>query len=115
KERYGFVGETGERCIVELPVDGKPTSFDLTDQIRKACYILVPPTVNAIKKLISTFDPEFQHKLRNRVLLAGGGSCIKGLDTAVEQAMKKELGGGKVVRIEEPIYGGANGALKIAH
>ena len=25
------------------------------------------------------------------------------------------LGGGKVVRIEEPMYGGANGALKIAH
>ena len=26
-----------------------------------------------------------------------------------------KLGGGRVVRIEEPIYGGANGALKIAH
>ena len=25
------------------------------------------------------------------------------------------LGGGKVIRIEEPMYGGANGALKIAH
>ena len=32
-----------------------------------------------------------------------------------EAAMKRDLGGGKVVRIEEPIYGGANGALKIAH
>ena len=28
--------------------------------------------------------------------------------------MRERLGGGKVVRIEEPIYGGANGALKIA-
>lgn len=115
KERYGFVGEASEKCVVELPVNGKPTPFDITEEVRKACMVLVPPIVDGIKKLISTFDPEFQHKLRNRVLLAGGGSCIRGLDTAVELAMKKELGGGKVIRIEEPIYGGANGALKIAH
>ena len=25
------------------------------------------------------------------------------------------LGGGRVVKVEEPVYGGANGALKIAH
>ncbi len=29
--------------------------------------------------------------------------------------MKEHLGGGKVIRVEEPIYGGSNGALKIAH
>ena len=29
--------------------------------------------------------------------------------------MQEMLGGGNVIRIEEPIYGGANGALKIAH
>jgi len=115
KERWGFVGESAERCIVDLPVDGKPTPFDLTDDIRSACGILIDPIVRGIHKLVSTFDPEFQTKLKNRVLLAGGGSMVKGLDTAVERAMKERLGGGKVVRIEEPIYGGANGALKIAH
>ena len=36
---------------------------------------------------------------------------VKGLDTAVERAMKERLGSGRVIRIEEPIYGGANGAL----
>jgi len=49
------------------------------------------------------------------VLLAGGGSQIRGLDTSIEQSMKELLGAGKVIRIEEPVYGGANGALKIAH
>ena len=101
--------------MVELPVDGKPTSFDLTDQLRAACSILIEPILQGIKKLVSTFDPEFQNKLKNRVLLAGGGSMVKGLDSAVEKAMKERLGGGKVIRIEEPIYGGSNGALKIAH
>ena len=40
---------------------------------------------------------------------------VKGLDSAIEREMQRTLGGGRVLRIEEPIYGGANGALKIAH
>jgi rod shape-determining protein MreB and related proteins len=115
KERHSFVGDTAERVIVDLPVGGKPTPFDLTDQIRKACSILIDPIVDGLHELISTFDPEFQTRLKGRVLLAGGGSLVKGLDTAVEKAMRERLGSGRVVRIEEPIYGGCNGALKIAH
>ncbi len=88
KERYGFVGDAAERCMVELPVDGRPTPFDLTEQIRGACAILIDPICKCIHKLVSTFDPEFQVRLKNRVLLAGGGSMIKGLDTAVEKAMR---------------------------
>jgi len=37
------------------------------------------------------------------------------LDSAVQAEMHRRLGTGKVVRIEEPMYGGSNGALKIAH
>ncbi len=115
KERWGFVGDASERAMVSLPVNGKPTEFDLTDSIQTACKILVDPIVGGIHELVSSFDPEFQNKLKNRVLLAGGGSLLKGLDSAIERALQERLGGGKVIRIEEPIYGGANGALKIAH
>jgi rod shape-determining protein MreB len=100
---------------VELPVDGKPTSFDITDDMRTACRSIVPEIVKGLSELIATFDPEFQHRLKNRVLLAGGGSLIKGLDAALEDEMRSRLGHGRVVRIDEPVYGGANGALKIAH
>ena len=115
KERHSFVGDPAERVLVELPVNGKPTQFDITDQVRQACSILIPPILQGIQTLVGSFDPEFQVRLKNRVLLAGGGSMVKGLDTAIEKAMRDQLGGGKVLRIEEPIYGGANGALKIAH
>jgi len=115
KERHGTIAEVLARIEVELPVNGKPTSFDLTEEIREACQTIVPPIVEGLGKLVATFDPEFQERLKNRVLLAGGGSQIKALDTAVEREMHERLGGGKVIRIEEPIYGGADGALKIAH
>ena len=71
--------------------------------------------MEGLGKLIGTFDPEFQERLKGRVLLAGGGSQIRGLDRAISEEMQRILGGGNVIRIEEPMYGGANGALKIAH
>ena len=100
---------------MDLPVQGKPQSFDLTDAIRNSCSKIVPPIVEGLGQLIATFDPEFQDRLKGRVLLAGGGSQIRGLDTAIEAEMVNSLGTGRVIRTEEPVYGGANGALKIAH
>ena len=115
KERFSSVAEKVEPAIANLPVNGKPTEFDVTKELRDACQGIVGPIVEGLKKLVATFDPEFQERLKNRVLLAGGGSQIKALDLAIEREMHKQLGGGKVMRTEEPVYGGANGALKIAH
>ncbi|MEO0649207.1 MAG: rod shape-determining protein [Planctomycetota bacterium] len=115
KERFASVEDQMPQAIVELPVNGKPQEFDLHEEIRGACLEVVPPIVDGLAQLISTFDPEFQDRLKNRVLLAGGGSQIKGLDVAVEREMRKALGAGKVLRTEESIYAGANGALKIAN
>jgi len=115
KERYSTVEPKAEGLMVELPVQGKPQSFDMTEAIRDSCNKIVPPIVEGLGQLIATFDPEFQERLKQRVLLAGGGSQIRGLDTAIEAEMVKTLGSGRVIRTEEPVYGGANGALKIAH
>jgi len=115
KERHASVSDNMIPATVELPVNGKPTTFDITKEMRTACNSIVKPMVEGLGNLIATFDPEFQQRLKNRVLLAGGGSMIKGLDVAIELEMQKRLGSGKVMRIEEPVYGGANGALKIAH
>lgn len=115
KERYGSVASEMEPCIAEFPINGKPTELDLTEELSSACRSIVPPIVKGLRELISTFDPEFQDRLKDRVLLAGGGSQIKGLDSAIEREMHEQLGSGTVLRIEEPLYGGATGALKIAH
>ena len=104
----------GKNAFCQPTLNGKPTALDLTDCIRDGCRQIVRPITDAIAQLIASFDPEFQHRLKNNVLLAGGGSLIGGLDLAIEIDMHERLGGGKVMRIDEPTYGGANGALKIA-
>jgi len=113
KEKFSCVTENIDHAEVEMPVSGKPQKFDITELIYKACYTIVAPTVAALQDLIATYDPEFQHKMRQNILLGGGGSQIKGLGIAIERGLE-EYGGGKVTTVEEPQYAGSNGALKIA-
>lgn len=113
KEKHSSVSKNMDRAVVTMPVAGKPHEFEITELIYEACYSIVPPTVQALQDLIATYDPEFQAKMRNHVLLGGGGSQIRGLGRAIEEALG-EYGGGNVRTVEEPQYAGSNGALKIA-
>ena len=113
KEKYGFVNAVGEQAVVNLPVDGKPTPHDVTEPLKAACLALVNPVVTAVRGLISRFDPEFQQRLRNNIILGGGGSQLKGLDRVIEQSLA-EYGGAKVTRVSDATYAGAVGALKLA-
>ena len=114
KEENAFVSAQGERLLIDLPVRGKPTSHDVTEELREACRSIVADIVQALRKLVATFDPEFQDGLKENVILAGGGSQIVGLQREIQIYMKKTLGYGKASKVEEPLYAGANGALALS-
>lgn len=114
KERFSFVHEVNDKALITWPnKDGHPTEFDLTQQLKEACKQLVPPIVQGLRKLVSSFDAEFQKRMLNNIILAGGGSQLRGLDRLIEEDLK-QYGGGRVTRVPEPVYAGANGALKLA-
>jgi rod shape-determining protein MreB and related proteins len=113
KEQYGFVSDAKDKVEVMIPVDGTPTPHDITQELKEACEILIPPIVEGIKRLVSSFNPEFQEKLRQNILLSGGGGMMDGLNKRIEDAMKA-IGGGRVTTVEEPLYAGADGALRLA-
>ncbi len=113
KEKYGFVSDPHQTCEVTLTELGRPKRYDITDALRVACHGIVSEIVEAIYKLIGTFDPEFQAKLRANVILAGGGSRLSGLPLLIEKDLRG-LGGGNVIAVEEPTYAGSNGGLKMA-
>ena len=113
KEQYGFVSENADRVKARFPVAGRPKNFDITDELQRACRSVVPGIIDSIARLIATYDPEFQEAIRSNVILAGGGSQMIGLPKLINHGME-ELGGGRVTRVEEPVFAGANGALKMA-
>jgi len=113
KEGSASISKTGESLFINLPVKGKPKQLDVTEELKQACRAIVPEIVEGIQNLVSTFDPEFQDVLKENIYLAGGGSQIIGLREEIEKAMKETLGYGKVSKVDEPVFAGANGALML--
>jgi rod shape-determining protein MreB len=113
KEKYGFVHDVKEKVLVTLPVNGKPTPFDVTETLKASCRTIVPPIIDGLRELIGRFDPEFQQRLLQNIVLGGGGSQLRGLDQVIEEALK-EYGGARVKKVGDAVYAGAAGALKLA-
>ncbi len=113
KEQWSFVGTPKKRVKVTVPVDGKPTQLDITDEMHSACESLIPPVAETMLDLLARVEPEFQEKVRQNILLAGGGSLIYGLRERLEQVLS-EVGGGQVRVVPDPTFAGSEGALAIA-
>jgi rod shape-determining protein MreB len=113
KEQHSFVGEAPEPVIVTAPVNGVPTSLDITNEIRSACESIVAPIVEVMFDLLQRIEPEFQQRVRQNITLAGGGSLIRNLGPTLERALEK-VGGGKITVIDGPVFAGSNGGLALA-
>jgi len=94
-------------------VNGKPVMHDIKDEIRRACESILPSLVETTTEMIARFDPEFQMKIKNNIVLAGGGSLIRGIAEYLQNALK-EYGTCKVTCVAEPLFAGGDGALKLA-
>jgi rod shape-determining protein MreB and related proteins len=113
KERYAFMSPIIEGISVEFQVAGKPVLYNIAQELKSACESIMPDTLTAIRELITTFEPEFQDDLRNNIVLAGGGSQIKGLAEVIETNLA-EFGSARATAVDDPIYAGALGALRLA-
>jgi len=113
KEKHSFVGQAPERVMVTAPVKGVPTELDITDEIKAACETLLGPTVETMLDLLSRVEPEFQERVRNNIILSGGGGLIRGLPEALSDALR-QVGGGKVTYMRDPVFVGSDGGLALA-
>lgn len=113
KEQHSFVGKVDKDVEVEIPVEGKSTVHNITDEIKRACESIMPAMVESTLELIAKFDPEYQDAIRENIILAGGGSRIRGLGEYFEAAIG-EYGPTKIRIVDDPLFGGADGALELA-
>lgn len=112
KEKYGYVSDTSDPIRVTLTNRGIPAEYDITDILRESCLRMTHPIAQAIQELVGTFDPDFQERLRENIIIAGGGSRLKGIDLAIERSLKA-YGGANAECVQDAEYGGCMGALKM--
>ena len=113
KEKWSFVGQPKDPVLITVPVKGKATELDITNEMRAACESILPPVCETMIDLITRVEPEYQNKVRNNIIVAGGSSLIAGLTEALNKALS-ELGGGRTSVVKDPIFAGSDGGLEIA-
>ena len=113
KEKFSFVGEPKGRVTGTAPVHGVPTELDITNEMKAACETLLGPTIETMLDLLSRVEPEFQERVRNNIILSGGGGLIRNLPQSLEAALK-QVGGGRVRYMEDPVLTGSDGGLALA-
>ena len=113
KEKQSFVGKAPQPLMVTAPVKGVPTELDITNEMKAACETLLSPTIETMLDLLSRVEPEFQERVRNNIILSGGGGLIRNLPAALEEALR-QVGGGKVTYMEDPVFVGSDGGLALA-
>lgn len=113
KEKFSFVGKAPHKVVVTAPVKGVPTELDITNELKASCETILPPVVETMLDLLARVEPEFQERVRSNIILSGGGGLIRALPQALEDALKN-VGGGKVRYMEDPVFIGSNGGLALA-
>jgi rod shape-determining protein MreB len=113
KEKHSFVGSSRRPVIVTAPVKGVPTELDITTEMKAACEVVLAPIVETMLDLLARVEPEFQERVRNNIILSGGGGLIRGLPEALQDALRT-VGGGNVRYMEDPVFIGSDGGLALA-
>ena len=70
--------------------------------------------VETMLDLLSRVEPEFQERVRNNIILSGGGGLIRGLARGAGGRAASSVGGGKVRYMEDPVFIGSDGGLALA-
>ncbi len=113
KEKWSFMGKTPNPVVVSVPIAGKPSEIDITEEMRQACEALGPPVAETMLDLIAAAESEYQEQVRNNVILAGGTSAIPGFGAFLANSLL-EFGGGKIRKVKDPVFVGADGGLALA-
>ena len=112
KEQFSFVGAVPEPAIADMRAGGKPVRVDVTEAVRSACEALMPEMIESIESLIKTFQPEYQQTVLKNLIVAGGGSRIRGIGAYLIDALRP-YGEAQVTCVTDPTFDGCRGALRL--
>ncbi|HEY5552528.1 MAG TPA: rod shape-determining protein, partial [Opitutaceae bacterium] len=116
KEENSYVGGSRKPIDVKVLIGGKGHTLELGDVIGRACNDLLDRIYPALTTLIPRASSDSVAQLLQNIVLTGGGSRIKGIDTVLQQRLTADGFESPRVRLAGEDYKRfvAVGALKAA-
>jgi rod shape-determining protein MreB len=90
KEQYSYVGKLENPVVVNVVAGGKMRQLDLGAQMGDCCTELLLRIFEAVKILIGRASSDSVTELLRNIVLTGGGSRIRGLDTELQRMLAEE-------------------------
>jgi len=116
KEEHSYVGPIRKPLDVKVLIGGKNHTLELGEVIGRACNQLLDRIYPALTTLISRAPSDSVAQLLENIVITGGGSRIRGIDTVLQQRLMDEGFAAPKVRLAGQDYKRfvAIGALKAA-
>lgn len=116
KEAHAYVGPVRKPIDVEVIVGGKVRTFELGEAIGRSTQALFDRILEATRTLVARASSDSVETLLQNIVITGGGSQIRGIDTVLQQRLVEEGYAAPRVRLAGQDYKRyvALGALKAA-
>ncbi|HEY4988482.1 MAG TPA: rod shape-determining protein [Opitutaceae bacterium] len=87
KEANAYVGPSRKPLEVKVVIGGKSRTLDLGDSVGNACNTLIDKIYPALTTLISAASSDSVVTLLQNIIITGGGSQIRGIDTVLQKRL----------------------------
>jgi rod shape-determining protein MreB len=87
KETHAYVGPSRKPLEVKVVIGGKSRSLELGDAIGNACNTLIDRIYPALTSLIESASSDSVVTLLQNIIITGGGSQIRGIDTVLQKRL----------------------------
>ncbi len=90
KEEHSYVGPIRKPIDVKVLIGGKSHTLELGEIIGRACNRLLEKIYPAITTLIARASSDSVAQLLQNIVITGGGSRVRGLDTVLQQKLAED-------------------------
>jgi rod shape-determining protein MreB and related proteins len=87
KETHSYVGPSRKPLDIKVVIGGKSRTLELGDAVGNACNALIDKIYPALTTLIASASSDSVVTLLQNIIITGGGSQIKGIDTVLQKRL----------------------------
>ena len=87
KEKHSYVGRSRRPIDEKVIVSGKSQTIEVADAVGNSCNHLLNKIFDSTRELIGRASPDSVGALLQNILITGGGSRIKGIDTELQNML----------------------------